>query len=77
LERIVTHPDGGSLCQSSYSPPNFWSAGPIRTKNLLAQFLVETLLRGDVLATNDPWLGAGHLSVVAPDYPLALAREAC
>ena len=33
---------------------------------LLERFPVETLREGDVLATNDPWIGTGHL----PDYIL-------
>jgi N-methylhydantoinase B len=33
---------------------------------MLRQFPVETLKEGDVLATNDPWIGTGHL----PDYIL-------
>jgi len=28
---------------------------------LLERFPVETLREGDVLATNDPWIGTGHL----------------
>ena len=39
---------------------------PRTAKALLERFPVETLREGDVLATNDPWLGTGHL----PDYIL-------
>jgi N-methylhydantoinase B len=61
---ILTDAAGRSLCQSSFSPPNFCVVLPITAKHLLARFPVETLRDGDVLATNDPWIGTGHL----PDY---------
>jgi N-methylhydantoinase B len=61
---ILTDGAGRSLCQSTYSPPNFCVVLPITAKHLLARFPVETLRQGDVLATNDPWLGTGHL----PDF---------
>src|SRR3954453_11086408 len=61
---ILTDGAGRSLCQSTYSPPNFCVVLPITAKHLLARFPVETLAQGDVLATNDPWLGTGHL----PDF---------
>jgi N-methylhydantoinase B len=61
---ILTDAHGRSLCQSSFSPPNFCVVLPITAKHLLAQFPLETLREGDVLATNDPWIGTGHL----PDY---------
>ena len=61
---ILTDEAGRSLCQSSFSPPNFCVVLPITARHLLARFPVETLREGDVLATNDPWIGTGHL----PDY---------
>jgi N-methylhydantoinase B len=61
---ILTDEGGRSLCQSSFSPANFCVVLPITAKHLLARFPVETLAEGDVLATNDPWIGTGHL----PDY---------
>jgi len=61
---ILTDERGRSLCQSTYSPANFCVVLPITAKHLLARFPLEMLAEGDVLATNDPWLGTGHL----PDY---------
>jgi N-methylhydantoinase B len=63
---ILTDDRGRSLCQSSFSPPNFCVVLPITAKRLLERFPVETLSEGDVLATNDPWIGTGHL----PDFVL-------
>jgi N-methylhydantoinase B len=61
---ILTDADGSSLCQSTFSPPNFCVQLPITAKHFLSRFPVETLEEGDLLITNDPWLGTGHL----PDY---------
>jgi N-methylhydantoinase B/oxoprolinase/acetone carboxylase alpha subunit len=61
---ILVDQDGSSLCQSSFSPPNFCVVLPRTAKVVLSRFPVETLQEGDVLCTNDPWIGTGHL----PDY---------
>lgn len=61
---ILTDERGRSLCQSTFSPPNFCVVLPRTAKVLLERFPVETLQDGDVLATNDPWIGTGHL----PDF---------
>jgi len=61
---ILVDRDGVSLCQSSFSPPNFCVVLPRTTKVLLRAHPLETLREGDVLVTNDPWHGTGHL----PDY---------
>ncbi len=65
---ILTDTQGRSLCQSVWSTPNFCVVLPRTAKSLLARFPLDTLKPGDVLATNDPWLGTGHL----PDYVLLM-----
>jgi N-methylhydantoinase B len=61
---IMTDQRGASLCQSSFSPPNFCVVLPRTSRHILQKFPIETLREGDVLITNDAWLGTGHL----PDY---------
>ena len=63
---ILLNAEGGSICQSSFSPPDFCVILPRTTRAMLERFPVETLREGDVLVTNDPWLAAGHL----PDYAI-------
>lgn len=63
---ILLNSKGASLCQSVLSPATFSVVMPRTARSLLQRFPVETLKEGDVLATNDPWLGTGHL----PDYIL-------
>ena len=62
---------GNSLAQSSLSIPSFIGCLPRTIKLMLKIFPPETLAEGDVLITNDPWIGAGHLPdivVVAPIF---------
>jgi N-methylhydantoinase B len=61
---ILVDQAGYSLCQSSFSPPDFCVILPRTTRKILEIFPVNTLHEGDVLVTNDAWLAAGHL----PDY---------
>ncbi|TVR85454.1 MAG: hydantoinase B/oxoprolinase family protein [Trueperaceae bacterium] len=63
---ILTDTYGRSLCQSAFSTATFSAVYPRTAKALLERFPIETLRPGDVIATNDPWLGTGHL----PDYVL-------
>ena len=53
---------GESLAQSSRSAPSFIGTMPETAKHLLKWFPAETLAPGDVLLTNDPWMGTGHAS---------------
>jgi N-methylhydantoinase B len=63
---ILTDAGGRSMCQSTLSTATFAAVFPRTAKELLARFPLDSLRPGDVLATNDPWLGTGHL----PDYIL-------
>ncbi len=63
---ILTDAEGRSLCQSVWSTANFSVVLPRTAKALLDHFGPDGLRPGDVLATNDPWIGTGHL----PDYIL-------
>ena len=63
---ILLDAGGRSLCQSTLSPATFSVVLPRTARSLLKRFPPQTLKAGDVLATNDPWIGTGHL----PDYVL-------
>jgi N-methylhydantoinase B len=58
---------GRMLAQSTQCTPGHIGAMPQLVKAMLAECPVETLRDGDVLITNDPWVGAGH----TPDIFLA------
>ncbi|WP_033296353.1 hydantoinase B/oxoprolinase family protein [Amycolatopsis jejuensis] len=62
---------GWSVAHAATSNPTFNLTLPRVAGELLKRFPAETLREGDVLFTNDPWIGAGHLpdvSVVTPFF---------
>ena len=50
-----------SIAQGTYSVPSFTGTAPHTVRMMLEAHPPETLVDGDVLATNDPWIGTGHL----------------
>lgn len=64
---VLLDAHGRSLAQSAYSIPAFIGTLPITVRHFLERFPAATLRPGDVLATNDPWMGTGHL----PDLTMA------
>ncbi|MCU0495536.1 MAG: hydantoinase B/oxoprolinase family protein [Chloroflexaceae bacterium] len=63
---ILMDQNGSAIAQAQFSPPQFCTMLPITTGHMLRRFPKHTLQDGDVLITNDPWLGSTHL----PDYNL-------
>ncbi|MDR7550825.1 MAG: hydantoinase B/oxoprolinase family protein, partial [Armatimonadota bacterium] len=61
---VMMDQDAAGLAQAQWSPPQFCTMMPITTRHMLQKFHKETLRPGDVLITNDPWIGSTHL----PDY---------
>ncbi|NQW51657.1 MAG: hydantoinase B/oxoprolinase family protein [Rhodospirillales bacterium] len=64
---VVTDAEGQSLVQASESIPSFIGTLPETVKHFLRFYPPDQLSPGDVLITNDIWLGTGHL----PDVTLA------
>ncbi len=64
---VITDASGQSLVQASESIPSFIGTLPETVKHFLRFFPPDKLAPGDVLITNDIWLGTGHL----PDITLA------
>ncbi|MBI4183890.1 MAG: hydantoinase B/oxoprolinase family protein [Proteobacteria bacterium] len=58
---IVTDERGQSLVQATRSIPSFIGTLPATVKHFLKEYPPETLRPGDVLITNDVFLGTGHL----------------
>jgi N-methylhydantoinase B len=50
-----------SIAQGTYSVPSFTGTAPETVRLMLEKHPPHTLRDGDVLATNDPWIGTGHL----------------
>jgi len=62
--------DGNSVAHSNRSMPVFNIVMPTVTRAVIERYPVETMREGDVFATNDPWLCAGHLDDIATISPV-------
>jgi N-methylhydantoinase B len=67
---IVTDDRGQSLVQATESIPSFIGTLPATVKHFLRLFPPESLAPGDVLITNDLWLGTGHLPDITVAKPI-------
>ncbi len=70
---VLTDELGQSLVQATESIPSFIGTLPKTVGHFLAAFPAERLEPGDVLITNDPWLGTGHLPDITVGRPIFLA----
>lgn len=64
---VLLDAQGRSLAQCTVAPPSFIGTLPRTVKGLTEAIPPESLHDGDVLITNDPWIGTGHL----PDLNMA------
>lgn len=61
LTVAVLDADGRLMAQGTYSVPVFMGTAPLTLRHMLNRFPPETLQSGDVVITNDPWFGTGHI----------------
>ena len=52
---------GRSIAQGSFSMPSFTGTGPETVRQMLEAIPPGELCPGDVVVTNDPWIGTGHI----------------
>lgn len=72
---LLTDPQGRSIAQSSASIPSFIGTLPATVKHMMAKFPVERMKPGDVMITNDPWMGAGHIHDVSTIMPIFYKKK--
>jgi N-methylhydantoinase B len=70
LACVVFDAEGRSIAQATLSMPAFIGTAPLTMQHMLKKFPAHTWKDGDVVVTNDPWLGTGH----TPD--ICIARPA-
>ena len=70
---IVTDAAGQSLVQATESIPSFIGTLPATVKHFLRRFPPDRLAEGDVLITNDIWMGTGHLNDITVAKPIFVA----
>src|SRR3954468_10451063 len=54
---VITDASGNSIAQASNSIPSFIGTAPRTIRAFLQEFPEESLREGDILITNDIWLG--------------------
>jgi N-methylhydantoinase B len=67
---VLTDNRGFSLAQNSGSIPSFIATLPATVRHFIDEFGYDNFGPGDVLITNDPWKGTGHLSDVCLVCPI-------
>jgi N-methylhydantoinase B len=67
---VLTDGEGRSLAQSTMSIASFIGSLPATVKHFLDVFPAHTLKAGDVMITNDPWMGTGHIHDVNIAMPI-------
>src|SRR4028118_866445 len=69
---MVTDAGGRSLVQATESIPSFIGTLPATVKHFLRFFPESALAPGDVLVTNDLYMGTGHLPDITVAKPIFL-----
>ena len=67
---VLTDARGFALAQNTGSIPSFIGTLPATVRHFLREMGVGQLRPGDVLITNNPWMGTGHLSDVCLVKPI-------
>jgi len=70
LSCVLFDARGNSLVQGTYSSPGFTGTAPATLAHMLECFPSEKLEPGDLVMTNDPWMGTGHLFDVSVMQPV-------
>lgn len=71
LSCVLFDADGHPIAQGSYSVPSFTGTSGPTIQHMFRKYPPDSLQDGDVVATNDPWMGTGHLydiSVMRPVF---------
>ncbi len=72
---VLTDAEGQLLAQNSGSIPSFIGTLPATVRHALKRFGAGGLDPGDVICTNDPWLGTGHLNDISIVRPIFRGRK--
>jgi N-methylhydantoinase B len=67
---VLTDARGSALAQNSGSIPSFIGCLPATVRHFLRELGHDGMRPGDVLITNDAWLGTGHMSDVSVLKPI-------
>ena len=69
---VITDAQGRSIAQATNSIPSFIGTAPRTIRAFLEAWPPQDLHEGDILITNDVWLGTGHLPDITVAKPIYL-----
>ena len=69
---VITDAQGRSIAQATNSIPSFIGTAPRTIRAFLDEWRPDDLHQGDILITNDVWLGTGHLPDITVARPIYL-----
>ncbi|MFT5392516.1 MAG: N-methylhydantoinase B [Gammaproteobacteria bacterium] len=75
LTVAVLDAEGNLMAQGTYSVPVFMGTAPATLSAMLARYPAQTLRPGDVIITNDPWHGTGHMFDINVMRPVFRGEE--
>ena len=67
---VLTDARGFSLAQNSGSIPSFIGTLPATVRHFIEAYGADGFAPGDVLVTNNPWMGTGHLNDISVVRPI-------
>ncbi|MBH64315.1 MAG: hypothetical protein CL569_18090 [Alphaproteobacteria bacterium] len=67
---VMLDADGALLAQSSWSVPGFIGTTPHSLAHFLDVYPKDTLSDGDIILSNNPWIGSGHLNDLTMAAPI-------
>jgi N-methylhydantoinase B len=70
LTCVLLDADANTIAQGTFSVPAFIGSAPVTARHMLDRFPPDTLKPGDIIITNDPWLGTGHLFDITMMQPV-------
>ncbi|MBC7781675.1 MAG: hydantoinase B/oxoprolinase family protein [Proteobacteria bacterium] len=72
---VLTDSRGLSIAQNTGSIPSFIATLPATVRHFLRELGAETMRPGDVLITNNPWQGTGHLNDITIVKPIFVGGQ--
>ena len=72
---VLTDENGLSLAQATDSIPSFIGTVPRTIRHFLKDYPPKSLKPGDILITNDIWMGTGHLPDITVAKPIFHNRK--
>ena len=74
LAVVVFDREGRALAESAIASPSFIGTLPRTLDAFLAEYPAADWREGDLVITNDPWIGSGHLQDITMAAPILAGR---